>query len=329
VGIEVAIIGAALAGAAGSVVAGKQQSKAIKNAANINKQSQTEAIDYQQKARDDAKAILSKYAVEGDAARGRQNAFLGLGQPQPAAAAQPQTPSQGQVAPPIGYSGALGRGGAMDARDVAQPVQRNRYGGGRPDTMTTLGQVEGGPLQMAQPPAPNPTQTPGETQEQAWAAFEASPWGRIGTMEAEQARDNFIASAGAQGSALSGRTARGMAEVSEEAKLRNFGGYYGALGDVTNRGFSADAGIASGGQQFANNAANITLQAGQNAGELAIAKGQNNANTTNDLASWIGWGMGQVGGMGGGTAGSTMYGGGSGASSAGRARSGGLRSRIT
>jgi hypothetical protein len=63
---------------------------------------------------------------------------------------------------------------------------------------------------------------------------------------------------------------------------------------------------------------------------MAIAKGQNQANTAGDLASWIGWGMGNMGSMSGGGGSSTMYGGGSGASSAGRARSGGLgRSRIT
>ena len=154
---------------------------------------------------------------------------------------------------------------------------------------------------MGQQGAPDPTATPAETQEQAWAAFEASPWGKIGTMEANNARDAFIASAGAQGSSLSGRTARGMAEVSEEAKLRNFGGYYGALGDVTERGYSADSGIASGGQTFANNATDITLQGGQNAANLAIAKGQNQGNTAGDLASWIGWGMGNMGSMSGGS----------------------------
>jgi hypothetical protein len=116
-----------------------------------------------------------------------------------------------------------------------------------------------------------------------------------------------------------------MAEVSEEAKLRNFGGYYGALGDVTNRGYQADTGIASGGQTFANNATNIAMQGGQNQANLAIAKGQNQANTAGDLASWIGWGMGNMGSMGGGGSTGTKS---SGGGTAGRLTSG-IRSRIS
>lgn len=304
--LSTAIFAASVVGAGAAVYAGGQNSKAIKNAGNVQKKSQDEAIAFQQKARDEAKAVLSKYSTEGDASRARQNAFLGLNTQKPTAS---------------GYAGALGGPG----RAGLNPNAPNQY--------SPMGFVEGDAMAMGAPggvgapQAADPTQTPAETQEQAWAAFEASPWGKIGTMEAEQARDNFIASAGAQGSALSGRTARGMAEVSEEAKLRNFGGYYGALGEVTNRGYSADTGIASGGQQFANNATNITMQAGNNAADLAIAKGQNQANTTNDLASWIGWGMGNMGA--GATGGSTSTYSGSAGSTAGRSRTGGFRSRIT
>lgn len=307
--LTTALVATAAIGAGASIYSANQQSKAIKNASNVQKKAQDESIAFQQKARDEAKAVLSKYSTEGDASRARQMAFLGLSTPKPAAAASP-------------YAGGLGRAG----------MNPMNYSTGPGNQYSPMGFVEGDPLAMNVTGAPgaaanDPTKTEAETQEQAWAAFEASPWGRIGTMEAEQARDNFISAAGAQGSALSGRTARGMAEVSEEAKLRNFGGYYGALGEVTNRGYSADTGIASGGQQFANNATNITMQAGNNAADLAIAKGQNQANLTNDLASWIGWGMGN---MGSSTAGaSTSAYSGSAGSTAGRARTGGFRSRIT
>jgi hypothetical protein len=329
ISLGTALIGSAIAGGAAAIYSGNQSAKAIKNAGNVQAQSQNQALQFQQQSRDQARDVLSKYANEGNSARGRQSAFLGL-----------PAPSGGQ------YSGAMGsaqpdfaayvRNNPDLAAEFAKPQVAAQFGGdpaayGRWHSQNFAGEGRAVPTTgMGQQGAPDPTATPAETQEQAWAAFEASPWGKIGTMEAQQARDNFIASAGAQGSSLSGRTARGMAEVSEEAKLRNFGGYFGALGDVTNRGYQADTGIASGGQTFANNATNIAMQGGQNQANMAMAKGQNQANTAGDLASWIGWGMGNMGSMGGGGGSSTMYGGGSGASSAGRARSGGLgRSRIS
>jgi hypothetical protein len=318
--LTTALVATAAVGAAGSIYSANKQTKAAKNAANVQKQSQDEALAFQQRARDEAKQILSKYSTEGDAARGRQNAFLGLNKPRA---------SQPQAAAPMGYAGALGTPAGM--RQV-----RGRYGPNGPmGEFSTLGQIEGGPIEMGQPgmmsPGADPTKTDAETQEEAWAAYEQTPWAKIGTMEAGKARDDFLTMAGAQGSALSGRTARGMSEVAEEAKLRNFMGYYGALGDVTERGFSADSGIASGGQQFADRAAGIKLEGGRTSADFYQQKGQNQANAANDLASWIGWGMGQM--PGGGTAGGT--GGGSGPSSIGGGalqtrpyRAGGLRSRI-
>jgi len=325
ISLGTALVASAVVGSGAALYAGSQNAKAIKNAGNIQAKSQNEALQFQRESRDQARDVLSKYAVEGNASRGRQNAFLGLNQP---------SAGGGQ------YSGAMGstqpdfaayvRNNPDLAAEFSKPQVAAQFGGdpaayGRWHSQNFAGEGRAMPTSgMGQQGAPDPTATPAETQEQAWSAFEASPWGKIGTMEANNARDAFIASAGAQGSSLSGRTARGMAEVSEEAKLRNFGGYYGALGDVTNRGYQADTGIASGGQTFANNATDITLQGGQNQANLAIAKGQNQANTAGDLASWIGWGMGNMGSMGG-TAGGTSGGYGSSAgSTAGRARSSGL-----
>ena len=324
ISLGTALIGSAIAGGAAAIYSGNQNAKAIKNAGNVQAQSQNQALQFQQQARDQATAVLSKYANEGNAARGRQSAFLGLNQP-----------SAG------GYSGAMGsaqpdfaayvRNNPDLAAEFSKPQVAAQFGGdpaayGRWHSQNFAGEGRAIPTSgMGQQGAPDPTATPAETQEQAWAAFEASPWGKIGTMEANNARDAFIASAGAQGSSLSGRTARGMAEVSEEAKLRNFGGYFGALGDVTNRGYQADTGIASGGQTFANNATNIAMQGGQNQANMAIAKGQNQANTAGDLASWIGWGMGNMGSMGGGGSTGTKS---SGGGTAGRLTSG-IRSRIS
>lgn len=289
-----AALGGAALGAGASVISGNNQAKAIKNAGNQTQQASNQALQFQQQARDQAKAVLSKYAVEGNAARGRQSAFLGLNQP--SAGGQQYSGAMGSTQPDFA---AYVRNNPDLAAEFSKPQVAAQFGGdpaayGRWHSQNFAGEGRAVPTSGMGQPGADPTATAAETQEQAWAAFEASPWGKIGTMEANNARDAFIASAGAQGSALSGRTARGMAEVSEEAKLRNFGGYYGALGQVTDRGYSADTGIASGGQTFANNASNITQQAGANAADFSIMKGQNQANTAGDLASWIGWGLGQM-----------------------------------
>lgn len=143
------------------------------------------------------------------------------------------------------------------------------------------------------------TQTLDEAYEEAWAEYEQTPWGQLAQTTADQARDDFTSMAGAQGSTLSGRTARGMAEVANQAKQSAFNQYYTALGGMADQGFSADTGIASAGQTYANSASNV-LAANANAqASGALARGQAQADGMNDLASWIGWGMGNWGSMGG------------------------------
>ena len=299
------MLATAAVGAGTAIYSSNQQSKAIKNASNQQQQAANQSIAYQREARDYARQVLSKYSVEGDAARGKMNTFLGLS-PKPASSAngglQQQT-GLGSVAPAAQQQmPANGRGFIAQARLAEREANRA--------TDTPMGQ----------PAAADPTQTPAETQEQAWTAYQQTPWGRIGQMEADKAGEQFLSNAGARGAALSGRVIRGTAELGNEAQLRNFTGYYGALGGVADTGFNADSGIASGGQQFANSASNVLAANANNQSNLSIAKGQNSANTANDLASWVGWGIGAWPGGGGGTSSSTI----AGPTSAGRGRTGGL-----
>lgn len=288
-----AILGSAIVGSGAAIYAGSQQNKAIKNAANQQAQAAQQSINFAREGRDYAKQVLSKYSVEGDAARSKMNTFLGI-----KPTASQYSGAMGSVAPTQDF-GAYVR----NSPDLMAAYQSGSWAPGRGLSMEEFGQKhyamhgqgEGRELPTSGgAPAPNPTQTDGETQEEAWAAYEQTPWGRLGQLEADTAKDQFTSMAGAQGSSISGRTARGMAEVANEAKLRNFQGYYGALGGVADTGFSADTGIASGGQQFADRAAQITTNNGNAQADLAIAKGQNNANTADDLASWIGWGVGNM-----------------------------------
>lgn len=292
-------------GAGTAIYSSNQQSKAVKNASNQQQAAADQSIAYQREARDYAQQILSKYSVEGDAARAKMNTFLGLS-PKPYA----------------GSMGAPPTAGTNDTQaQLRAAAQRARNGDPQIFPQSTLGWVEGGPMEQAQPAA-DPTATPAETQEQAWNAYKETPWGRIGQMEADKAGQSFLSKAGAQGSALSGRVVRGQAELGNEAQLRNFTGYYGALGGVADTGFNADTGIASGGQQFANSAANVLGANAANQGNLGMANAQAKANGVNDLARWIGWGVGAwpQGGAAGGTSASSF----AGQSSGGSGRTGGL-----
>lgn len=321
--LTTALVASAAIGAGASIYSASQQKKAIKNAANQTAQANASAINFAREGRDYARSVLSKYSGEGDAARNRMNAFLGI---KPSASGT--------------YSGAMGSAGGMP--DYAKYVQSNpdllaewskpgvqqQFGG----DMAAYGQwhssnyaSEGRTVPTMGGTGGNPSAVPAETQEQAWAAYEASPWGKIGVMEADKARGDFLSMAGSQGGALSGRTARGLQEVGEESKLRNFGNYYGALGGVADMGYSADTGIASGGQTFANTASRIAQNNGEQQAGYSMAKGQTQADLNNDLASWIGWGMGQWPQSGGAPTTSTGV---SGPGSSGRRVGGGLGSRI-
>lgn len=305
--LTTAIVASAAIGAGAAVYSAGQNKKAMNKAGDQQAKASSDAIGYAREARDHAQQVLSKYSVEGDAARSRMQSFLGLN-----TGSKPSASGY--------YNGAMG-GPKQDyaayvqsnpdlAAEWSKPGVQKMFGGdqaaygewhssnfaseGRQVPMTG-GQPQGG--------APDPTAVPAETQEQAWAAYEQTPWGKIGVMEAANAQNDFLSRAGAQGASLAGRTARGMSEVAEQSKLRNFSGYYGALGGVADTGFAADSGIASGGQQFAQTAANVAANQGTNAANLAIAQGQNNANMVGDLASWVGWGIGNYSGSTPGTTG--------------------------
>ena len=301
--LTTAIVASAAVGAGAAIYSANQNSKAIKRAGDAQAKSSSEAINYAREARDHAQSVLSKYSVEGDAARARMQSFLGLN-----TGAKPTASAS--------YSGALGgpkqdyaayvQGNADLAAEWAKPEVQRQFGGnkaayGEWHSATFPQEGRDVPMTGGQQGAADSTAVPAETQEQAWAAYEATPWGKIGTMEAANAQENFLSRAGAQGASLAGRTARGMSEVAEESKLRNFSGYYGALGGVADTGFAADSGIASGGQQFAQTAANVAANQGTNAANIAIAQGQNNANLVGDLASWVGWGIGNWPGATGST----------------------------
>lgn len=313
-----AIIGSAILGAGAAMHASGQQRKSADKAIAASQQGADQSIAFQREARDYARQVLSKYSAEGDAARSKMNTFLGLngvGSVGPSGVAAPAVSAAPiNAAPSPDFAGYVrnnpdlmrahqtgswvpGRGKSLEEfgrehyRLHGQGEGRQLPQAGGTAAIQGTGQV-GVPEPVQGATAADPTMTPEEAQEQAWVDYTKTPWGRIGQVETDRATGEFLSRAGAGGAAISGRTARGMAEVANESQLRNFNNYYGAIGAVADTGFTADTGIASAGQAFADNAAHSTHAAAQARSNAEIAKGRATADGINDLASWVGWGVG-------------------------------------
>jgi len=286
------------------MVSGSQQAKAAKKAGQAQQQASSEAIKLQREQMARSFDILSKYGASGDWARNQQAAFLGA----PQMASNASRGSAGTPATPDFqryYDERLSNPNTPQASNWERnPKLRAMYGNDKlafaKDHFEKVGQAGGDQLPMVggSQPAGAATgdefKTPDQLREDAMENYEASPWAKIAATSADDATREFTSMAGAQGSALSGRMARGMAEVSNREKQKGFGTYYGALGEVADTGFAADTGIASAGQTFADRSGSALMN-GANATANA-QQGQADAwgSALTDAAGWAGWATGNL-----------------------------------
>lgn len=167
-------------------------------------------------------------------------------------------------------------------------------------------------------------------------SYEDSKWSEMSGRATEQAQSDFLNFAGASGSVLSGRTAKGLQEnraniddafysdyvnTNQGTTNKVFSARDGALTDVTNKkagaftnfwdalggqsdtGYSAETGIVSAGQNFANVAGQGLTNNAQVAGQAGMNTAANSADALNNGLSWAGWLYGKknpVGSTGGG-----------------------------
>lgn len=126
----------------------------------------------------------------------------------------------------------------------------------------------------------------------AMDAYEASPWAQFARESADtaerDANERFMSSAGARGSIVSGRTAAGLYDISQEAEDQRFRqgfieGWYPSITGVSTRGYNASVGVGDSSLQTAanvgaatQNAANATAE-GQRAANDSLATGVNAA----------------------------------------------------
>ena len=321
IGTATAIIGAGVLGAGASLYGASKQAGAAKDAAKAQAQANSEAIQLQREGRENAERVLTPYVSRGNEAFSLMAPHLGMG-----GATTPTGQSSQIMYPQTALGGTQGGSqwsGYLQANpDVLKhyqtltPQQRAKFPTAEAFAQyhySTVGRAEGRSMgtQATQSTGQVGTsqkvttgleeyQTPEQAQEAAWEKYRnETTYGKIGDYEAEKARGEFMDLAGSSGSALSGRTLRGMAEVGEEAAMRNFGSYMGVLGGVADQGYNASTGIASAGQTFANNASTLTQSTAAAQAAAAQAKGDAWQSGLADVAGWAGWAAGQYGNSGG------------------------------
>lgn len=325
-----AIIGSAVVGAGASAYSASKQADAAKKAGQQQQQAtdQTLALQREQMAR--SFEILSKYGAQGDWARNQMAAFMGAPQMTSTAtrgnAAGPATPDWQRYYDEQLSNPNLGQASNWEKNAKLRALYNNDKLAFAEDHYRKNG--NGAPLPMtggdAAPGGMDDLKTPDQLREDAMANYEASPWAQIAATAADDATKEFTSMAGAQGSALAGRTARGMAEVANREKQKGFGSYYSALNDMADTGFVADTGIVSGGQTFADRSGSALINNAGAAGDAAKGEADAWSSALTDAAGWAGWAAGNIwdpAGKGGTNTSQTTY---KSPTTSGRSTTGGL-----
>lgn len=235
--MPIAAIAAGVIGAGATVYAANKASSAAKKSSQQAAATADQQIQFQREARDEAKAQLTPYSLEGAAARRMYNAAMG-------------------VAPAAGTSTSAGVAGA-DTLDAA----RSAYDSG----------------------------------------FTNSPFwqdAQYATTQGMNALRSTNAAMGRGSSINSGKALRAASDIAEGYRGAATTNYLASLGGIVNTGMTADSGIASGGQVFANNAGNALGQATALQGQYNMA----GANAAQSAAS-------DIAGIGGYLAGNYLNGG--------------------
>lgn len=301
--VAAATIGAAVIGAGGSMLAAGQQSDAIEDASNASNAASNASIQLQREQNNLAQQTFATYRPQGDYARNQMAAFIGA--PQTTIRGVPTAYNGVGTLTPVGLNTGVASGGYVPEQDGSGRgrafLERRLARTGGELVQPEIGGFGNPALATDTAPMDTTYTTPDQAAETAaarsaaWENYQQSPWAAIGRTTAKKAQDSFLSLAGAQGSTLSGRTARGMAEVANEAEQGAFGSYYSALGGFADQGFAADQASVNSGLAFANNAGGIMTSAANNASQAAIASAGAAAQGYRDVAGWGGWALGRLG----------------------------------
>lgn len=302
IGTTAAILGSAVIGAGASVIAGSKNSKAIGKASDAQAQSNREAIAAQERARAENLALQRPIYNAGMPAISARNALLGLGGTQ---AAQPANNNATQPAgQPTAQNGRMnaaamyGLGDGMSgynpalARDMSPITSSSGYnwGNGRvpnafwQQQMQTQGQPQATPT--AQPTAQS-GQSAQEAASNAFDVFRNSTGYQFRLNEGYDALNSGYAGAGVL---QSGAAMNAAQEYGQNMASAEFGNYWNMLGEQQNLASGAANAMSGVNTTYANNAGNLAIANGQNQASAAIAR----ANNSNAMIGGIGSAFGNA-----------------------------------
>ena len=125
--------------------------------------------------------------------------------------------------------------------------------------------------------------------------FDASPYWRDAQYGAEQSLNALRSTNAAmgRGSAInSGKALRAAQDIQTGYRGQATQNYLSSLVGVADMGLTADSGIASGGQAYANNSGNAIRNAAAMQGQYGMAGAQAYANAASDIGGFAGYALG-------------------------------------
>lgn len=127
------------------------------------------------------------------------------------------------------------------------------------------------------------------------SGFEASPYWRdaqYASGEALNALQSTNAAMGRGSSINSGKALRAASDIQQGYRGAATQNYLNSLGGIIDTGLTADSGIASGGQTYANNSGNALRNATALQGQYGMAGAAAYGNAASDIAGVAGYAMG-------------------------------------
>jgi hypothetical protein len=250
-----ALLGSAVIGAGASAIGASKNSKAINKATDAQTQANAEANRIQQEARNQNVQFQTPFYQTGLAANNRINALLGLGVPQ-----QQQQPQ---------YNAVNNMGGRFQGPGIM---------GGGPMFQTMAGDGIYSQGWQEQPVyAQQPQQNELQAAQQGFSDWRDNTGYQFRFNEGIRAID-----AGAP-VRNSGATLKAREQYGQNIGSQEFYNYMGALGGQQQVGVGAANALSGVQTNYANNAANIAQQQGQNIANSAVAR----ANNTNSMIGGI------------------------------------------
>lgn len=263
--IAAATVGSSLIGASASKKAAKASAAAADSSAALQKE-----------IYDDTSAKFAPYLTAGNNALAAYNYEMGLG----------PAPTFGGTTTPLSIETVTARGGDGSPFHRSQDGDGNRgwlnFLAGGSGTGSTQYRVNGqlfSTLEEAQKYANANGTTTGGT---AYGGFTASPSYQF---QLDQGNASVNALAGSRGGLNSGATMKALADYNQGLASQEYGNYMNRLSGLVNTGTGAAANQATAGQNYATNAGNAYMAAGQ-------AQSQGYLNQANAVTGAINNGLG-------------------------------------